>query len=292
MRKHAAVFLLVFLALFPCSSPLFSAPLVKLVDWRDLSDRTQSSDGREALQIDRDLWKHAETAHFVYHFREVKEAETVYVHAEAYYDWVKEMFGVGEDTWPAKGHIYIFENKTLWKEFNKKPGERLPGAEAYTNGTELFIYREPFYLEPQKVLAHEITHIVAHRFIQGPLPLYLNEGIAEFMSYKALALQADGNEFNFRTLTMIPEENFIPLEKLAGMKNYPEAQEKKEVFYHESEMFVRYLMLNHGAKKFYDFLGRSASGASLEEALKGVYGLDLETALRKFRLYAVVSSQK
>ena len=105
---------------------------------------------------------------------------------------MKEMFDVGEDTWPSKCHVYIFENKTLWKEFNKKPGERLPGAEAYTNGTELFLYREPFYLEPQKVLAHEITHIVAHRFVKGTLPLYLNEGIAEFMSYKALALQSDG----------------------------------------------------------------------------------------------------
>ena len=261
-----------------------------------------SADGREALQMDRELWRHAETAHFVYHFRDIKEAETVYVHAEAYYGWVKEMFGVGEDTWPSKCHVYIFENKVLWKEFNKKPGERLPGAEAYTNGTELFIYREPFYLEPQKVLAHEITHIVAHRFIstkggsasggKGSLPLYLNEGIAEFMSYKALALQADGDEFNFRTIAMIPEENFIPLERLADIKNYPETKEEKEVFYHESELFVRYLMLNHPPKKFYEFLERSASGASLEEALRENYGLDLETAARKFRLYAVVASQK
>ena len=263
------------------------------VDWRDLSDRTVSADGREALQIHRELWKHAETAHFVYHFRSVKEAETVYVHAEAYDGWLKDIFGVQEDRWPAKSHIYIFEDKTIWEEFNKqKPGERLPGAEAYTNGTELFIYREPFYLEPQRVLAHEITHIVAHRFIKGALPLYLNEGLAEFMSYKAVAQQTDGNEYALRTIRMIPEEKFIPLERLETMKSYPETQEAKEVFYQESELFARYLLLNEDPKKFYSLLEQAAAGTSMEKALKGVYGTDLETLSLKFKTYAAVSSQK
>ncbi len=293
MRERAAsTFFFVFLFSFLVVSPSLSESPVKLVDWRDLSDRDISSDGRTALQVNRDLWKHAETMHFVYHFRDEKEAQTVYVHAEAYYQWIKEMFGITEDRWTVKCHVYIFEDKVFWKEFNKQPGERLPGAEAYTNGTELFIYREPFYLEPQKALAHEITHIVVHRFLKGTLPLYLNEGFAEFMSYKAIALQADGNEYNFRTIAMIPEENFIPLNELAAMKNYPQTQEEKETFYHESELFARYLILNHDRKKFYSLLERSASGASLDEALKEIYGTDLATLAHKFRTYAVVASQK
>src|SRR5205823_5068722 len=82
------------------------------------------------------------------------------------------------------------------------------------------------------------------------------------MSIKALALQTDGNEFNFRTIAMIPEENFFSLDRLAGIKSYPDSPVEKEVFYRESELFVRYLVLNHGAEKFYRFLARSAYGAS------------------------------
>ena len=293
MRKHAlSVASFVFLFSLINISPFFSASLVKLVDWNDLSDKNISASGRAALQINRELWKHAETEHFVYHFRDEKEAQTVYVHAEANYQWIKTMFGITQDSWPTKCHVYVFENKTLWQEFNKQPGERLPGAEAYTNGTELFIYREPFYLAPQKVLAHEITHIVLHRFLRGVLPLYLNEGFAEFMSYKAIALQADGNEYNLRTIAMIPEKNFIPLDKLAEIKKYPETKEANEIFYHESELFVRYLILNNDSKKFYSLLDRTASGASSEDALKEIYGMDLNTLDPKFRVYAVVSSQK
>ena len=291
-RSLRAAFL-VLLSFLLVPSSVFSASLVKLTDWRDLSDREVSAAGREALQIHRDLWKHAETEHFVYHFRDVKEAETVYVHAEAYYGWVKDMFGVREEPSKAKCHVYIFEDKVSWDEFNKqKSGERLPGAEAYTNGTELFIYREPFYLAPQRVLAHEITHIVAHRFIQGTLPLYLNEGLAEFMSYKAIAQQSDGNEYDLRTIRLIPPEKFIPVSRLEGIKNYPAAEAEKEAFYQESELFARYLLLNHDSRKFYALLERAASGEGLETSLKEIYGADLETVDRKFRIYAVISSQK
>lgn len=290
-RVSRTVFLTFFISFLVVPSS-FSQSLVKIVDWRDLSDRSVSADGRAALQIDRDLWKHAETEHFVYHFRDEKEAETVYVHAEVAYRWIKDMFGVSEDHWSTKCHIYIFENKISWQEFNKQPGERLPGAEAYTNGTELFIYREPFYLTPQKVLAHEITHIVVYRFLKGTVPLYLNEGFAEFMSYKAIALQADGNEYNFRTIARVPEKDFIPLDQLVAMKNYPETPEAKGIFYHESELFVRYLILNNDEKKFYSFLQKTAFGVSLKEALKEIYDMDLENLTSKFRAYAVVSSQK
>jgi hypothetical protein len=272
--------------------PSFSASLIKIVDWQELSDKNVSGSGRAALQIHRDLWKHAETEHFVYHFRDEKEAETIYVHAEVYYRWIKDMFGINEDPWLVKCHVYIFENKVLWQEFNKQPGERLPGAEAYTNGTELFIYREPFYLAPQRVLAHEITHIVMHRFLKGPLPLFLNEGFAEFMSYKAIAVQADGNEYNFRTIAMIPPENFIPLDELIATKKYPETQESQNFFYHESELLARYLLLNHDPKKFYSLLEKTTSGISFERALEEIYATDLETLSHKFQAYAIMASQK
>ena len=285
-------FLLFFFLSTTFSATSHARSLVKIIDWRDLSDHNQSADGRQALEINRDSWQHAETEHFIYHFHDVKEAETVYIHAEEYYRWVKEMFGVTSDEWPGKCHVYIFEDKTIWQEFNKKPGERLPGAEAYTNGTELFIYREPFFLEPQRTLAHEITHIVVHRFLKGTLPLFLNEGVAEFMSYKAIARLAGGNEYAIRTIEMMPEERFIAVDKLVRTKTYPESPEEKKFFYRESELLARYLLLNHDKKKFYELLTRTAEGEDFECVLKSLYELDLESFETQFRLYAVPVAKK
>ena len=259
---------------------------IQLTEWDDLSDKKISADGQAALQIKGEIWKHAETEHFIYHFRDEKQAQTVTEHAEAYYQWVKQMFGVESDDWPTKSQVYIFEDKNVWREFNKRAGERLPGAEAYTDGTDLFIYRESFFLSPQKTLAHEITHIVAYRFIRGTLPLFLNEGFAEFMSYKAVALQADGNDYAHRTVKMIEGDDFIALGELCTMRSYPA---NEAIFYRENELLVRYLILTYGKEKFYDLLRRSASGESFQDSLNSIYSMDLETFEATFRAYAVIS---
>ena len=202
---------------------------------------------------------------------------------------MKDFLGIAQDVWPSKCHIYIFGDKTIWDEFYKKPGERLPGAEAYTNGPELFIYCDLFFLAPQKTLAHEITHIVLHRFIKGTPPLFLNEGFAEFMAYKAIAQQTDGNEFAMRTIQMIPPENVIPLKELVEMRDYPAA---KEIFYQESELLVRYLILNYDQKHFFDLLSQTSDGVSFSSALNSIYGLELDKLEPKFLAYAVALSQK
>ena len=179
----AALRLTVFssLLLISISPSIYSSYIFPTVGWDDLSDKQLTDTGRQALKIYGDAWQHAETAHFVYHVHDAKEAETVLVHAETYYGWVKETFGVRSDDEKRKSHVFVFDDKALWKSFNARTPERLPGAEAFTNGFELFLYREPFFLEPQRVLAHEITHLVLFRFVQGTVPLFLNEGFAEFM---------------------------------------------------------------------------------------------------------------
>jgi hypothetical protein len=291
-RRFSGVLPLFFL--FCSFSPVvLSAPVVVNVEWRDLSDRDISRDGREALQIHREAWQHAETEHFICHFRDHKQAETVFVHAETYYQWVKDMLGITEDPSKKKCHVFIFEDKVMWQEFNRqRPNERLESAEAYTNGTELFIYREPFYLSPQKALAHEITHIIVNRFMGGSLPLFLNEGLAETISYKAISLQAEGDDFAYRTVKMIPESDYISVEKLAAFKNYPASEPVLEVFYRESELLVRYLTLNFGKSKLGELLAKTAKGEAFYDCLNSIYGMDLGTFERKFRTYGVVSSQQ
>ena len=241
--------------------------------------------GQQALKIYGDAWRHAETAHFIYHFHDPKEADTVLVHAESYYLWVKQLFGVEADEGKQKEHVFVFDDRVLWKEFNARTPEKLNGAEAFTNGSELFIYREPFYLEPQRVLAHEITHLVLFRFVKGTVPLFLNEGFAEFIAIKAIAMKADGDAYRVHTFRQISEKDFIPVEELAAFQSYPEGRET--VFYQESELLTRYFLLNNPADKFYSLLKLTAGGKTFAKALEELYGTDIEAFSEKFKLYAM-----
>jgi len=79
-----------------------------------------SPEGKSALSLNEGLWKHAETAHFVYHFTDEKDARTVYLHAEAYYEWIKNFLGVEQDPWKKKSHIFVFSDKADWQKFNQR----------------------------------------------------------------------------------------------------------------------------------------------------------------------------
>ena len=264
---------------------MYASSSIPELAWEDLSDRKLTETGQLALKIYGDAWRHAETSHFIYHYHEPKEAETVLVHAEAYYAWVKQIFGISVDESKQKWHVFVFDDKVLWKSFNARTPEKLPGAEAFTNGSELFLYREPFYLEPQRVLAHEITHLVLFRFVKGVVPMFLNEGFAEFMATKAIAMKTDGDPYRVRTFQKIPRADFIPVEELAALQTYPEGREA--LFYQESELLTRYLVLNNPPDRFYSLLKRTAEGISFADALEELYEIDLETFSEKFKLYAM-----
>ena len=237
-----------------------------------------------ALSFEKELWKHAETEHFIYHFTNAKEAETVYIHAEVYYKWVKELFGISEDRWSKRAHVFVFQDEKTWKEFLARAHPTLHG-DAYTNGWELFIWRDPYWLSPMKTMAHEITHVILFRFLDGPIPLFLNEGFAEFVSYRALAMQTGGNEFDIRIMQLVPNEKFIPLNELMDAKTYP--QDKIETFYRESELFARYLLLSYDSKLFYKLLREVSAGKDTAGSIREIYGLDFQTLEKKFRSYAI-----
>lgn len=283
MKNFPLLALLVFV--FPASL-LWAAP-IPTVSPDELSDKDISPYGRAALSESKGLWKHAETDHFIYHFTDEKEAETVTIHAELYYQWVKELFGVTEDPWKKKSQIFVFQDKEVWHHFNERIQSSLEG-DAFTTGWELFIYRAPFWLSPKKTLAHEITHIIVFRLLEGPIPLFLNEGFAEFMSIRAIATGFGGNEYNVRVLQLIEPEKYIPLRALMEMKTYPATV---ETFYRESEFLVRFLILTYNTRNFYTLLHEVSNGRDFEGEIKKIYDLDLSALEEKFKDFAIKKNE-
>ncbi len=284
MRPNLKRSFLTFFALLLIS--VSSQAQIPTREWRDLSDKDLSPEGKLALSFDKDLWKHAETEHFITHFTDAKEAETVYVHAEVYYGWIKELFGVTTDTWKKKMHLFVFQDPKAWNAFLERAHPKLQ-ADAFTTGWELFIKRDPYWLSPMKTTAHEITHVILFRFLDGPIPLSLNEGFAEFVSYRALAMQMGRSEYDLRTLQLVPKEKFIPLKELLSARDYPAAREDVEIFYRESELFVRYLILNHDSKKFYRFLREISSGKAADQTFEAIFGVDFVTLSLIFQTFAI-----
>ncbi len=271
-----------------CFMPDARAAIPATVRWEDLSDRDVSAEAKAALSSDPGPWLHAESAHFIYHFVDAKLAETVLLHAEETYGWIKPIFGVAEDAWKRKVHIFIFEKKDAWDRFIERVGSGThPGA--FTTGWELFQYRDSFWLAPQHTLAHEVTHIVAFRFLKGPIPIFLDEGLSEYIATRAAARQTGGDQYAVRTLGLIPESDYIPLAELSSFKAYP-AEDRIRTFYHESELLVRFLILENKGD-FRAFLEDVSSGTVWHRALEGHYGIEADALEDGFRKYSVLKKK-
>ena len=266
-----------------CAAPLSSAGEIPTIEWGSLRDKDISPEGKAALSTGGP-WAHAETDHFIYHFTDAKLAETVHIHAEVYYKWIKDFFGIAKDRWAKKSHIFIFTDEKAWNDFLIRI--RRSRAEAFTSGWELFIYRAPHWAAPRWSLAHEITHVILFRFLSGPIPLFLNEGFAEYVSWRVLEMQLDGSGYAIAPIKPIPQKDFIRLKELAGMETYSEG--RMQTFYRESALLVRFLVFNYKNEKFYELLRRTSDGEGFQKALAAIYETDLETIEQKFRASGAV----
>lgn len=270
----------------PCLfvTKLHAAQKMSVIPWEEISDKDISPDGKLALSCNTGKWKHAETHHFIHHFSDAKEAETVTIYAEVYYQWIKEMFGVSEDSWKKKEHIFIFEDKKIWEEFLKKKNVSFQGS-AFTTGWELFIYRDPFFLAPRRTLAHELSHVILFRFLDGPVPLFLNEGFSEYISYKALAVHYGGNEYRIHQVQFMAQEEYIDLDEFIKMRDYPAG--RIDNYYKQSELLTRFLIDKYGSKKYYLFLRQMAKDGDFRQTLEKIYSINFETLESAFKMYAI-----
>lgn len=130
--------------------------------------------------------------------------------------------------------------------------------------------------ESGRILLHEYVHMVLHHST-GPLPKWLEEGLAEF--YSTLEIS------NRRIRLGIPVESHLGIlsqlpwlapDELAavtrGSRVYDEAS-RAGVFYAQSWALVHMLRLGEGYRNSFDaFLAAMASGSSLPAAFQQVYG--------------------
>ncbi|MEI9892620.1 MAG: hypothetical protein WDN28_01540 [Chthoniobacter sp.] len=138
------------------------------------------------MSIHPNDWKHAETANFVYHFFHGFIAAPVSVEAEFYYRVISKDLEKDTTQWERKSHIFIFETDADWKEFQKK-GALDPWTGGIHSQGSLFIQRKSGAEIKGSTLGHEVTHLVIERFFGSGVPLWLNEGYAEYSASRCYA---------------------------------------------------------------------------------------------------------
>ncbi len=245
--------------------------------------------GQAALSIRPTEWKHAETDNFVYHFFHSFIATPVSVEAEFYYRVVAKDLNKDTSHWERKAHIFIFEEPADWRMFQTRANLD-PWTGGIHQGGSLFIQRDPNLKFKGNTLGHETAHLVVDRFFGSNVPLWLNEGYAEYISRVAYASynRARGYEAHPRTSELTPQ-SFLPLERLTNLLTYPADVREVQAFYVESEKLVRFL--NAADKtRFQAMLTALAGGSLFENALHGAYGSLYPTPHlleEAFRPYAV-----
>jgi hypothetical protein len=286
MKSKALICAFVFLL---CAAGSVAAELNEIpkISWESISDKDISPEGRAALAITPKLWKHTQTEHFVYHFIDEKEAHTVYFHAEYYYKYIKDFFKVAEDKWKKKTHIFIFSDKEAWADLKKR--SRVQGwAQGWATGWELFMLRDPMWAWARGTLAHELSHIIVFRFMEGPLPRFVDEGFADFISARILGTQLQVDDREMGPLKLIPAASYISLPTLSEAADYPEKRDDVSVFYNESELVVRFIAYNYKSEDLYKFLHELSKGEDLKNTVDRVFGMSLSAFEEKFKSFAII----
>jgi len=244
----------------------------KEISFSSLSDRNISALGTKALALRPTEWKHAETPHFVYHYFQSFVAAPVSVEAEFFYTVVAKELGRDTAQWERKCHVFIFERSADWQQFQTS-GKLDPWTGGLCAGGELFLLREAEKKWKGDTLGHEVTHLVVYRFLGTGVPLWLNEGFAEYAASRGYSSfwRARGYKANPRVQAVNPEQ-WIPVVQLVAMLEYPADAAQVPTYYHESERLVRFLS-GTDRRGFLSFFQSMGQGNRFDTALnKGFPG--------------------
>jgi peptidase MA superfamily protein len=293
--RIALAILTMALLAFPCaadhneSSPP-DAPDVPLEkkSFEQLSERAVSRSGERALDMKTVQWEHYETEHFIFHTEAGFSTPQLANSAEMFYASIKKDLGITEDTFERKSHIYVFLSEPAWRDFTSKVSvEQWTGG--FCTGRELFFQTRANYKFQGTTLPHEMTHLALYRFVGGDIPLWLNEGFAEFEGGRLFRFYLKRHGLNVRGLSPpVTTNQYVTVDTLTRAVDYPSDTEDVKTFYAESERLVNYLYTQAGGMtRLTTFIKRQSAGSTFESSCRDIYQFQNATDIdKKFLPYA------
>ena len=250
------------------------------IPWEKLSDREISDWGTLALGIEKDKWRHGETAHFVIHF--FRDGDKISRRSEAFYEAIHDFFGKPKDRMEGhKSHVFAFRDADDWVRFIREiPLQNILGITRRDEFFYLSTGNDGRFDSKAKVQAHEMTHLIFNRFFEGTPPLWLNEGIAEFFGQRETA-----STIEFRRI--MGQAPPFDLNQLFSANGYPGNPAAIQGFYSEAAIVVDFLSKSADRRELLPrFVEAMIKNGDLAAALK-IYGYsdlaEFEKAYQRYR---------
>lgn len=124
-------------------------------------------------------------------------------------------------------------------------------------------------------ISHELTHLLIDEWTRGNYTRWLSEGLAQYFEDKIAGYRLD---------EPLPEEKKKPysLEQL-GVDF--DRMDNQMLAYWQSLQTVDYLISQYGIEKMQDMLTTLGEGTKTEQALKHIYGLDINELEKKTAIW-------
>jgi hypothetical protein len=269
--------------------PVQSKYKLKVLPFQELSERYVSRHGDAALNLEHVKWEHCESDHFIFHTETGFLVTQLVSAAEWSYAGIKKDLGITQDSFERKCHLYVFLDPQAWQKF-ARDGKMDAWTGGWCTGRELFFWSRPHFKFQGQTLPHELTHLVLHRFAGGDIPVYLNEGLAEFEGIRVYRAYLKARHYG---LTNVPDhlsrDQYIPLKDLTSAIDYPKSKDEVVAFYIESQRLVSFLYYqNGGMTPLMKLIKLQSEGARFDSAWREVYGSsfsDLQKFEDKFIAY-------
>ena len=238
----------------------------------DMDGRLLSDLGHRVLAAKEYKWKHGQTQHFVIHFENGIFAAKVGRMAEAFHDYIAADLQGATDRIEGRSHIFIFRNAADWKVFIQRYHQGgMEWSASMVVGPIMFLQQMGDASSSAEVLGHEMSHLVMNRFVEGGLPLWLNEGTAEW--YGEFAYAAYKGVKKSKRAQFLGLRSTFPVPDLLAATAYPADTKKVHEFYSTAKHVVAFLQLEMPPDRFLPFLQDLAKGGEVEAALRDRYGV-------------------
>lgn len=232
-------------------------------------------------------WKHLQTEHFILHHEQKIYATKVARLGEQFYAAISaDLPNLQDRTSPARSHLFIFRNPRDWKRIVDGTAGLDPWAASFVRGNVMYLQELGTGTgQKMEMLAHEMTHLVFNRFLPVRLPLWLNEGLAEYygeFAYKDARGMGQSKKAAFR-----PLRTWTPMADLLTATAYPVDPVEVNQFYTTGKYLVGYLLLRQPREKWDAFFARLLAGDTSLPALLETYGwADVEAVEKEFTRFA------
>ncbi|MBI2916554.1 MAG: hypothetical protein HYY01_01045 [Chloroflexi bacterium] len=144
-------------------------------------------------------------------------------------------------------------------------------------GDTVAVLREQADLK--ETLTHELTHLVTGQLAEGPffdMPVWLNEGLS-MVAEEELSAQ-----YSLELRRAAQAGRLITVRSMSAMPGDPN---QVNLFYAQAHSLVDYLMRTYGREKFQELFRVLKDGNRFNDALKQVYGLDIDGLDAAWRAY-------